>query len=68
MTPSTERSTPPAVADTGTRVPDFVIICHEKCGTTSLHHILGQHPRIFMPDMKEPRFFIPDGSSNTPRA
>jgi len=60
MTPSTERSAPPAAAPTSMRVPDFFIVGHEKCGTTSLYHILRQHPQIFMPDTKEPRFFIPD--------
>jgi Sulfotransferase family len=60
MTPSTERSTRPPAAAAGTRVPDFFIIGHEKCGTTALYNILRQHPQIFMPDRKEPRFFIPD--------
>ena len=28
-----------------------------KCGTTALHHYLGQHPGIFLTVPKEPRFF-----------
>ncbi len=44
----------------GTRVPDFFIVGHEKCGTTALFNILRQHPQIFMPDLKEPRFFFRD--------
>jgi hypothetical protein len=49
---------PPVSA--GTRVPDFFIVGHEKCGTTALFNILRQHPQIFMPDLKEPRFFFRD--------
>lgn len=40
------------------RVPDFFIIGHEKSGTTALYRILQEHPQIFMPAMKEPRFFL----------
>ncbi len=32
------------------RAPDFVIGGAPKCGTTSLHFILGQHPDIGIPD------------------
>ena len=42
------------------RRPDFFIVGHEKCGTTALYNILRQHPQIFMPDLKEPRFFVGD--------
>ncbi len=42
------------------RVPDFFIVGHAKCGTTALHAILAQHPRIFMSDVKEPQFFATD--------
>jgi hypothetical protein len=45
------------------RMPDFFIVGHEKCGTTSLYRILRSHPEIFMPDLKEPRFFIRDAST-----
>lgn len=41
-------------------VPDFLIVGHPKCGTTALHSMLRRHPQIFMPDVKEPRFFAPD--------
>jgi hypothetical protein len=40
------------------RVPDFFLIGHEKCGTTALYNIIKQHPQIFMPKLKEPRFFV----------
>lgn len=29
-------------------IPDFFIVGAPKCGTTSLHYYLGQHPQIFM--------------------
>jgi hypothetical protein len=40
------------------RVPDFFIVGHEKCGTTALYRILASHPRVFMPELKEPRYFM----------
>jgi hypothetical protein len=39
------------------RTPDFLIVGHQKCGTTALYLMLSQHPAIFMPDVKEPWFF-----------
>jgi hypothetical protein len=39
------------------KLPDFLIAGAAKSGTTSLYHYLKQHPRIFMPDNKEPWFF-----------
>ncbi len=42
------------------RVPDFFIIGHEKCGTTALYRILSSHPQVFMPELKEPRWFVRD--------
>jgi hypothetical protein len=39
------------------RLPDFFIVGHAKCGTTALYDMLRQHPRIYMPDHKEPWFF-----------
>jgi hypothetical protein len=42
------------------RVPDFFVIGHQKCGTTALYEMLRRHPQIFMPDVKEPRFFVPE--------
>jgi hypothetical protein len=48
------------------RAPDFFIIGHEKCGTTALYEILKQHPQIFMPQLKEPRFFVTDPRNRGP--
>ena len=44
----------------GARVPDFFIVGHPKCGTTALYEMLRCHPQIYMPDVKEPRFFASD--------
>jgi Sulfotransferase family len=56
----TERAaSPPRTAVPG-HVPDFFIVGHEKCGTTALYKMLRQHPQVFMPDYKEPRFFSSD--------
>ena len=38
-------------------MPNFLVIGAAKAGTSSLHYYLKQHPQIFMPDLKEPRFF-----------
>jgi hypothetical protein len=38
--------------------PNFFIAGVPKAGTTSLHEYLKQHPQIFMPDYKEPNYFI----------
>lgn len=37
--------------------PTFLIIGAAKAGTTSLYHYLRQHPDVYMPEVKEPRFF-----------
>ena len=42
------------------RKPDFFIVGAPKCGTTWLHHFLGMHPAVFMPDAKEPHHFNTD--------
>jgi hypothetical protein len=40
--------------------PDFFIVGHHKCGTTALYKMLRRHPQIYMPDLKEPRYFATD--------
>jgi hypothetical protein len=42
------------------RLPDFFLAGHPKCGTTALYDMLGRHPQVFMPEVKEPRWFAPD--------
>jgi hypothetical protein len=40
-----------------TCLPNLLIIGAPKCGTSSLHHYLDQHPRIQMSEPKELNFF-----------
>jgi hypothetical protein len=42
------------------RLPDFFIAGHHKCGTTALWEMLRGHPQIYMPELKEPKFFAGD--------
>lgn len=39
-------------------LPNLVVIGAMKCGTTSLHQYLGQHPDIAMSKVKEVNFFL----------
>jgi hypothetical protein len=43
-------------------LPNLFVIGAPKCGTTSLHGYLAQHPRIAMSAVKEPKFFLADGT------
>ena len=45
-------------------LPDFLIIGAAKAGTTSLYEHFRAHPEIFMPRLKEARFFSYDGRGN----
>ena len=56
MTTSTEK---PRQRHRG-RIPDFFIVGQHKSGTTALYEMLRRHPQIYMPDLKEPRFFASD--------
>lgn len=40
-----------------TNLPNLLIVGAAKSGTTSLHNYLNQHPEVFMPKVKEPKFF-----------
>ncbi len=69
-----ERASQPAgggptasVPESTARVPEFFIVGHEKCGTTALYLMLKQHPQVFMPDVKEPRYFATDQRSRLAR-
>jgi Sulfotransferase family len=42
------------------RRPNFFVVGTFKGGTTSIHRYLSQHPDIFMPELKEPRYFAYD--------
>ena len=39
-------------------LPNFLIVGAAKCGTTSVHNYLKQHPQIYMPAHKEPLFMV----------
>lgn len=39
-------------------LPNLIVIGAAKCGTTSLHHYLAQHPQIAMSQEKELDFFV----------
>jgi hypothetical protein len=41
-------------------IPNFLIIGDLKAGSTSLYHYLRQHPEVYMPDVKELRYFAYD--------
>jgi hypothetical protein len=58
MTTSTDPTTSERAS--GRRLPDFFIVGHHKSGTTALYEMLKRHPQIYMPDLKEPRFFATD--------
>jgi hypothetical protein len=40
------------------KVPDSIIIGAGKCGTTSLHDYLAQHPQLYICPQKETYFFL----------
>jgi hypothetical protein len=44
-------------------MPNFLIIGAMRCGTTTMYHLLRQHPEIYMSPVKEPRFFAIEGQS-----
>jgi len=39
------------------KLPDFLIVGAAKSGTTAVYNYLKNHPRIFLPENKEPWFF-----------
>ncbi|MEZ6062252.1 MAG: sulfotransferase [Planctomycetaceae bacterium] len=49
------------------KIPNFFVIGAPKCGTTALTEYLRQHPRVFISNPKEPRFWCSD-LKNNPRA
>lgn len=48
------------MTDSTERYPDFFVVGHPKSGTTALYEMLRRHPQVFMPELKEPRFFAGD--------
>lgn len=41
-------------------LPNFIVAGVQKAGTTSLYQYLRDHPDIFLPDIKETKFFVLD--------
>lgn len=39
-------------------LPHFLIIGSQKAGTTTLYHVLRQHPQLYLPPRKELNFFF----------
>ncbi len=39
-------------------LPNFIVVGAAKAGSTSLYHWLKQHPDVFMPEWKEPCYFV----------
>jgi Sulfotransferase family len=42
-------------------LPDFFVAGVPKAGTTALYAALVRHPQLFLPAVKEPKFFLSDG-------
>ncbi|SEK58790.1 sulfotransferase family protein [Nonomuraea pusilla] len=42
-------------------LPHFLVIGAPKAGTTALYAALRRHPQLYLPDVKEPKFFLTDG-------
>jgi hypothetical protein len=46
-----------AARASGRKLPEFFIVGQPKSGTTALYEMLRSHPGIYMPELKETRFF-----------
>jgi Sulfotransferase family len=42
-------------------LPDFLVAGVPKAGTTALHAALSRHPGLYLPPIKEPKFFLTEG-------
>jgi hypothetical protein len=40
------------------RLPDFLLLGAPKCGTSALHAALARHPGLYLPEPKEPKYFL----------
>lgn len=43
-------------------LPDFLVAGVPKAGTTAVHAALSRHPGLYVSRVKEPKFFLTDGS------
>jgi hypothetical protein len=48
-------------------LPNFLVLGAARCGTTSLHYYLAEHPDVCMSSIKEPNFFLFEQTSAGPR-
>jgi hypothetical protein len=48
--------------------PDFFIVGAPKCGTSSMHQYLRQHPDLYLPELKDVPFFGSDLENTIPNA
>ena len=48
-------------------LPNFLVLGAARCGTTSLHYYLAEHPDICMSSIKEPNHFLFEQTPSGPR-
>jgi hypothetical protein len=48
-------------------LPNFLVLGAARCGTTSLHYYLAEHPDVCMSAIKEPNFFLFEQTPVGPR-
>ncbi|MEU4230949.1 sulfotransferase [Nonomuraea sp. NPDC026600] len=46
-------------------MPNFLVVGVPKAGTTALHAALQRHPQLYLPQVKEPKYFLTDGPPPT---
>lgn len=52
----------------GRTTPDFFVVGHAKSGTTALHAMLGGHPGVFLPALRETEFLARGPRQRVPPA
>jgi len=62
---SAESSPAPGVTVRSVRYPNFFIVGAPRCASTFMYTYLRQHPDVFMPEHKEPKFFCSDLDSGS---
>jgi hypothetical protein len=45
-------------------MPEFFVVGHHKCGTSALWEMLRRHPQIYMHEVKETWYFVPEFRAN----
>jgi hypothetical protein len=48
-------------------LPNFLVLGAARCGTTSLHYYLAEHPDVCMSSIKEPNYFLFEQTPAGPR-